>query len=85
MQRERELFQELLTSQESAAQRYYFFAEREAAKVKDVPADTPQREIKTGGIIGCRHHGRRHRDELRQCRHPGHGAGDGTGALWTAA
>jgi len=53
MKRERELFQELLTSQESAAQRYYFFAEREAAKVLDVPADTPQREIKTGGIIGA--------------------------------
>jgi len=32
----------LLTSSESAAQRYYFFAEREAAKVLDVPADTPQ-------------------------------------------
>ncbi|NQW54619.1 MAG: enoyl-CoA hydratase/isomerase family protein, partial [Rhodospirillales bacterium] len=53
MKRERELFGELLTSQESAAQRYYFFAEREAAKVLDVPADTPQREIKTGGIIGA--------------------------------
>ena len=53
MKRERELFMELLTSSESAAQRYYFFAEREAAKVKDVPSDTPQREIKTGGIIGA--------------------------------
>jgi len=53
IKRERELFVELLTSQESAAQRYYFFAEREAAKVKDVPADTPQREIKTAGIIGA--------------------------------
>jgi len=53
MKRERELFMELLTSSESAAQRYYFFAEREAAKVLDVPSDTPQREIKTGGIIGA--------------------------------
>ena len=53
MKRERELFVELLTSSESAAQRYYFFAEREAAKVLDVPADTPQREIKTAGIIGA--------------------------------
>ncbi len=53
MKRERELFQELLTSSESAAQRYYFFAEREAAKVLDVPSHTPQREIKTGGIIGA--------------------------------
>src|SRR6185312_4831021 len=39
--------------QESAAQRYYFFAEREAAKVLDVPADTPQRPIKTAGIVGA--------------------------------
>src|SRR5882672_6543314 len=53
MKRERELFVELLTSSESAAQRYYFFAEREAAKVLDVPADTPQREIKTAGIVGA--------------------------------
>ena len=53
MKRERELFVELLTSPESAAQRFYFFAEREAAKVLDVPADTAQREIKTGGIIGA--------------------------------
>src|SRR5471030_2327590 len=44
---------ELPVSQESAAQRYYFFAEREAAKVLDVPADTPQREIKTAGIVGA--------------------------------
>ena len=53
LKRERELFTELLTSSESAAQRYYFFAEREAAKVLDVPADTPQREIRTAGIIGA--------------------------------
>ena len=53
MKRERELFLELLTSPESAAQRFYFFAEREAAKVLDVPADTPQREIKTAGIVGA--------------------------------
>jgi 3-hydroxyacyl-CoA dehydrogenase len=53
IKRERELFLELLTSSESAAQRYYFFAEREAAKVLDVPVDTPQREIKTAGIVGA--------------------------------
>jgi 3-hydroxyacyl-CoA dehydrogenase len=53
IKRERELFLELLTSQESAAQRYYFFAEREAAKVLDVPADTPQREIRKAGIVGA--------------------------------
>jgi len=53
IKRERELFVELLTSSESAAQRHYFFAEREAAKVKDVPAETKQGEIKSAGIIGA--------------------------------
>jgi 3-hydroxyacyl-CoA dehydrogenase len=53
MKRERELFQELVSSSESAAQRYYFFAEREAAKVLDVPADTPQRQVRSAGIIGA--------------------------------
>src|SRR6478735_10184544 len=53
IKRERELFLELLVSPESAAQRYYFFAEREAAKVLDVPADTPQRTIKSAGIVGA--------------------------------
>ena len=41
--RERELFAELMTSPESKAQRYFFFAEREAAKIPDVPGDTPAR------------------------------------------
>jgi len=50
---ERKLFGEVMMSPHSAAQRYYFFAEREAAKVLDVPADTPQRPIKTAGIIGA--------------------------------
>src|SRR3989442_362740 len=35
--RERELFLELLHSPESKAQRYFFFAEREAAKIPHVP------------------------------------------------
>src|SRR4051812_32924210 len=38
---ERRLFTDLVTSPESAAQRYVFFAEREVWKVPDVPADTP--------------------------------------------
>jgi 3-hydroxyacyl-CoA dehydrogenase len=53
MKRERELFQELMTSPESKAQRYFFFAEREAAKIPDVPADTPTREIKKAAVIGA--------------------------------
>ena len=50
--RERELFTELVTSPESAAMRHIFFAERQAAKIKDLPADTSLREIKKVAIIG---------------------------------
>lgn len=51
--REAELFQELVASTESAAQRYYFFAERETSKVSDVPAATPTIPVKTVGVIGA--------------------------------
>ena len=50
---ERELFLELVASPESKAQRYVFFAEREAAKIPDVPADTPTREIRKAAVIGA--------------------------------
>ena len=53
LKRERELFAELLTSPESKAQRYFFFAEREAAKIPDVPADTPTKDIKKAAVIGA--------------------------------
>jgi 3-hydroxyacyl-CoA dehydrogenase len=53
LKRERELFAELLNSSESKAQRYFFFAEREAAKIPDVPADTPVKEIKKAAVIGA--------------------------------
>ncbi|HVG80017.1 MAG TPA: 3-hydroxyacyl-CoA dehydrogenase NAD-binding domain-containing protein, partial [Patescibacteria group bacterium] len=53
IKRERELFQELITSPESKAQRYFFFAEREAAKIPDVPADTPAKDIKKAAVIGA--------------------------------
>jgi 3-hydroxyacyl-CoA dehydrogenase len=53
LKRERELFLELLSSPESKAQRYFFFAEREAAKIPDVPADTPARDIKKAAVIGA--------------------------------
>jgi 3-hydroxyacyl-CoA dehydrogenase len=51
--RERELFLELLASPESQAQRYFFFAEREAAKIPDIPADTPVRPIRTAAVLGA--------------------------------
>ena len=53
MKRERELFVELLTSTESAAQRYSFFAERETAKVPDIGGDVAELPIKSVGIIGA--------------------------------
>jgi 3-hydroxyacyl-CoA dehydrogenase len=53
LKRERELFAELLTSPESRAQRYFFFAEREAAKIPDVPGDTPPRDVRKAAVIGA--------------------------------
>jgi 3-hydroxyacyl-CoA dehydrogenase len=53
LKRERELFLELLNSPESKAQRYFFFAEREAAKIPDVPADTPTKDIKKAAVLGA--------------------------------
>ena len=50
---ERKLFGELISGPQSAAQRYAFFAERQAAKVPDVPDDTPLIPVETVGIIGA--------------------------------
>ncbi len=52
LQKERELFQELVQSPESAAMRHVFFAERQAAKIKDLSKDTPKRDINKVAIIG---------------------------------
>jgi 3-hydroxyacyl-CoA dehydrogenase len=51
--RERQLFAEALSSTESAALRHVFFAERTAAKIPDVPADTPAASIKSAVVIGA--------------------------------
>ena len=50
---ERELFVECQTSPEARAQQYFFFAERQAKKIPDVPRDTPTREINEVGVIGA--------------------------------
>ncbi len=50
---ERELFDECKASTHSAAQRHLFFAEREVAKITDVPRDTPTREINKVAVIGA--------------------------------
>lgn len=53
MKVEARLFRELVTGEQSAAQRHVFFAERQVAKIPDVPKDTPQIDIKSVGIIGA--------------------------------
>jgi 3-hydroxyacyl-CoA dehydrogenase len=51
--REIELFAECVLSTESKAMRHLFFAEREVAKIPDVPKDTPARDISRAAIIGA--------------------------------
>jgi 3-hydroxyacyl-CoA dehydrogenase len=53
MERERELFHELHDSIESAAQRYYFFAERETSKIPDIGKDVAVLPVTTLGVIGA--------------------------------
>ena len=53
MQRESQLFQELMNSSESRAQRHVFFAEREVAKVPGLPKGTPKREIRQVAVVGA--------------------------------
>ena len=53
MKRERELFSELMSSPESKAQRYFFFAEREAAKIPDIPGDTQTVDVKKAAVLGA--------------------------------
>jgi 3-hydroxyacyl-CoA dehydrogenase len=53
LKEERRLFMELMTGSQSAAQRYVFFAERQAAKIPDVPDDTAIIPVKKVGVIGA--------------------------------
>jgi len=50
---ERKAIGELLQTPESSALRHAFFAERLTSKIKDVPSDTPTREINSVGVIGA--------------------------------
>jgi 3-hydroxyacyl-CoA dehydrogenase len=51
--RERELFADCVVSTESKALRHLFFAEREAAKVPDVPKGTPAKPIARAAVVGA--------------------------------
>ena len=53
VKKERELFTELMSGTQSAAMRHYFFAERAANKIDDVPKDTPLIPIEKVGVIGA--------------------------------
>ena len=53
MVEERRLFTELMLSPESSALRHLFMAERAASKIPDVAEDTPQRAVKSVGVIGA--------------------------------
>ncbi|WP_235604613.1 3-hydroxyacyl-CoA dehydrogenase NAD-binding domain-containing protein [Sulfitobacter sp. EhC04] len=50
---EHQMFFELMTSEQSAALRHVFFAERQVWKVPGLSADTPARAIGTVGVIGA--------------------------------
>ncbi|MGH6796920.1 MAG: 3-hydroxyacyl-CoA dehydrogenase NAD-binding domain-containing protein, partial [Roseiarcus sp.] len=53
MTKERAMFMALLPTTQSKAQRHVFFAERQAAKVADIPANEPTRRIASVGVIGA--------------------------------
>src|SRR5256885_6835515 len=50
---ERKLFMELMGGEQSAAQRYFFFAERKAAKIDGLPENTEPRPIRKVGVVGA--------------------------------
>ncbi len=50
---ERARFLTLVASDQSKAQRHAFFAEREVAKIPDVPKDTPTLPVTRAAVIGC--------------------------------
>ena len=50
---ERKLFMELMGGEQSAAQRYFFFAERKAAKIDGLPENIEPRPVKKVGVIGA--------------------------------
>ncbi len=52
LKRERELFAECLQSQQRAALVHSFFAERQAGKIADLPADVKPRAVKSAAVIG---------------------------------
>jgi 3-hydroxyacyl-CoA dehydrogenase len=50
---EKDLFIKLISGNQSAAQRYFFFAQRQVAKIPDIPKETELLGINKVGIIGA--------------------------------
>ncbi len=50
---ERKLFMELMSGAQSRAQQYFFFAERQAAKIDSLPEGTVPRDVRQVGVIGA--------------------------------
>jgi 3-hydroxyacyl-CoA dehydrogenase len=50
---ERRLFMELMSGTQAKAQQYFFFAERQAAKIDGLPEGTAPRRIERVGVIGA--------------------------------
>jgi 3-hydroxyacyl-CoA dehydrogenase len=50
---ERDLFLKLVTGNQSAAQRYFFFSQRQVAKIPDIPKETEKIQISEVGVIGA--------------------------------
>ena len=50
---EAQLFMELMTGPQSAAQRYAFFAQRQANKIPDIARDTPTVDVHRAGVLGA--------------------------------
>ena len=53
LKRERDTFMQLRNGAQAKAQRHIFFAEREAARIPDLPKDVKAREIKRAAVIGA--------------------------------
>src|SRR5687768_7446954 len=50
---ERNLFMGLMSGTQARAQQYFFFAERKAAKIENIPEDTQPRPVRKVGVIGA--------------------------------
>jgi 3-hydroxyacyl-CoA dehydrogenase len=50
---ERQLFMELMSGTQAKAQQYFFFAERKASKIDNIPEGTQPRDIRRVGVIGA--------------------------------